>query len=89
MLRLTDNFRLLGRFGSDSTHLSIILCVKIAIILRDVDINFAAWFQIGGWKLLGFVIALGTPSNVVSVAESVDVEDVDVGRCEEEILEKL
>ena len=42
-----------------------------------------------GWELLRFVVAFGAPGDVVGVAEGVDVEDVDVGRGEEEVLNEL
>ena len=48
--------------------------------------DFAAWFEVCRGQFLGFVVAFRAPGDVVGVAEGVDVEDVDVGGCEEEVL---
>jgi len=50
------------------------------VVLGNIDVDFAAGFEVGGGKFLGFVVAFGTPGYVVRVAERVDIEDVDVGR---------
>ena len=39
-------------------------------------------------QLGGFVVAFGAPGDVVGVAEGVNVEDVDVGWGEEEVLDE-
>lgn len=57
--------------------------------MGDGDVDFASRFEIGGGEFGGFVVALGAPGDVVGVAEGVDVEDVDVGGGEEEVLDEL
>jgi len=52
----------------------------------DGDVDTAGWFEVGGGELGGLVVAFGAPGDVVGVAEGVDVEDVDVGRGEEDVL---
>ena len=54
--------------------------------MGDGDIDTAGWFEVGGGELGGLVVAFGAPGDVVGVAEGVDVEDVDVGRGEEDVL---
>lgn len=43
----------------------------------------------GGGQLLGFVVSLGTPCDIVGVTEGVNVEDVDISRCEQNVLNEL
>ena len=57
--------------------------------MRDVYVDFAAGFKVCDFEFGGFVVAFGPPGDVVGVAEGVDVEDVDVGRGQQEVLEKL
>jgi len=57
--------------------------------LRDVDVDFAAGLEVGDFEFWGFVVTFGAPGDVVGVAEGVDVEDVDVGGGEKEVLEEL
>ena len=52
----------------------------------DVNVDFAAWFEIGGGKFGWLVVAFRAPSDVVGIAEGIDVEDVDVGWRQEEVL---
>lgn len=63
--------------------------VKITIILRDVDVDLATGLQSRRRQLLGFVVALGTPCDVVGITEGVNVENVDVGWGEEDVLDEL
>ena len=56
--------------------------------MRNVDCGFAV-FEVDGGELFGFVVAFGAPCDIVSVAKGVNVENVDVGGCEEEVLEEL
>ncbi len=89
MFCLANDLLLFGSFSSDGTHFGIILCIEIAIILRNVDIDFAAWFEICRREFLGFVVTFGTPSDVVGITEGIDVENIDVSGCQEKVLEKL
>lgn len=57
--------------------------------MRDVDVDLAAGFEVRGREFLGLVVAFGPPCYVVGVAEGVDVEDVDVGWGEEDVLDEL
>lgn len=84
-----DDADFLGGFGADDAHFCVVLSVEIAVVLRDVDVDFAAWFEVGTGELFGFVVAFGAPGYVVGVAEGVDVEDVDVGGGKEEVLDEL
>lgn len=65
------------------------MCVQVAVILRDVDINLTAGLQVSRGQFLGLVISLCTPGDIVSVTEGVDVENVDVGRGQEDVLDEL
>ena len=82
-------FRLLGRLLRDQPHLALVRVVEVAVVLRDVDVDLAARLEVGRGEHGGLVVALGAPGDVVRVAEGVDVEDVDVGRGQGEVLEEL
>ena len=75
-------------FNHDFAHFGFVLSVKVAVVGGDVDVDFAAWFGGYGAEFFGLVVAFGSPCDVVGVAEGVDVEDVDVGWGEEEVLEE-
>ena len=74
--------RKLGKFG-------FILCIEVAVILGNVHVHLATGFEGCRWQLLGLVIALGTPGDIMGVAEGVDVKDVDVGRGQKYVLNEL
>lgn len=80
----------LGSFplGCKSAKLGLVLGVEVCVVGRNCDIDFAAGFDVCGGQLLGFVVTFRTPCDVVSVAEGVDVEDVDVCRRQEEVLQE-
>ena len=80
---------LLDSLVSKDCNLAVVLVVEIAFVRRDIDVNFAAGFESCRGEFLGFVVAFGTPGDVVGVAEGVNVEDVDVGWSEEEVLDEL
>lgn len=63
--------------------------VKVAVILRNADFNLASRCNIRVFEFRCFIIAFGTPADIMGVTESVDVENVDVGRGEKEILNEL
>ncbi len=79
----------LGCLFGDLAHLGFVLRIQVAVVLRDVDVDFAAGLEVGDLEFRGLVVALGAPGDVVGVAEGVDVEDVDVGGGKEEVLEEL
>ncbi len=58
------------------------------VVLWDVDVDFPARFEVGGGEFGRLVVAFGAPGDVVGVAEGVDVENVDVGWGQEEILDE-
>lgn len=89
MLCFADDFLLLNRFLRDLAHLGVVLGVEVAVILGNIDVNFAARFEVGDFKFGRFVVAFSTPSDVVGIAESIDIEDVNVGRGKEQILDEL
>ena len=86
-LRGDDAFRGFP-FGGEGAEFGLVLGVEVCVVGGDVDVDFAAGFDVGGGQLFGFVVALCTPGDVVGVAEGVDVEDVDVCRSEEEVLQE-
>ena len=57
--------------------------------MGDGDVDAAGGFDGGGGELGGLVVAFGAPGDVVGVAEGVDVEDVDVGWGEQDVLYEL
>lgn len=57
--------------------------------MRNVDVDLTAGLKVRRGQFLGLVISLGTPCDIVGVAERVDVEDVDVGWGEEDVLDEL
>ena len=63
--------------------------VQITIILGNVDIDLATRLQSCRRQLLGFVVTLGTPCDVMGITEGIDVENVDVGWGEEDVLDEL
>lgn len=84
-----DGGYLLRGLGRELGQLGFVLRVEIAVVLGDVDVDLAAGLQVGGRQFLGLVVALGAPGDVVGVAEGVDVQDVDVGGREEDVLDEL
>ena len=86
---LGNDLNFLRRLDGEHLQLGFILRVQITVILRDVHIDLATWLQVGGRQLLGLVVTLGTPSDIVGVTEGVDVEHVDVGRGQEDVLDEL
>ena len=80
----------LGSFplGSESAQLGLVLGVQVCVVGGDCDVDFAAGFDVGCGQLFGFVVSFGAPCDVVGVAEGVDVEDVDVGGSQEEVLDE-
>jgi hypothetical protein len=74
-----DDPDFLGWLLGEFREFGFVLRVEIAVILGDVDVDFAAGFDGCGAKFFGLVITLCTPCDVVCVAKGVDVEDVDVG----------
>ena len=80
-------FTLLWRsFGFEELQLVQVLGVEICVVGGDVDIDFATGFESCGRQLLGFVIALSSPGDIVGVAEGVDLQGADVGGEEGEVL---
>lgn len=75
-------------FGGESADFRLVLGIEIRVVGGNGDVDFAAGFQIRGWQFLRRVVAFGAPGDVVGVAEGVDVEDVDVGGGEEEVLDE-
>ena len=82
-----DCFDFLGGFGGEEAKFRIILVVQIAVVLGSLELYLTAGFDVRGGEFLGFVIAFGSPRDVVSVAEGIDVQDIDVGWGEEEVLD--
>lgn len=74
--------------GGKSAEFGLVLRVEIGVVGGNVDVDFAARFERRGGQFLGLVVALGAPGDVVGVAEGVDVEDVDVGGRQEEVLQE-
>lgn len=77
-----------GGLDDDLAHLGLVLGVQIAVVRGDVDVDLAARLEHGGWQLLRLVVTFRTPCDIMGVAEGVDVEDVDVGRGEEQVLDE-
>lgn len=75
-----------GVFHGELAEFLLVLRVQVRVVGGDGDIDLAAWLQIRGGEFFRFVVAFGTPGDVVGVAEGVDVEDVEVRRGEEEVL---
>jgi hypothetical protein len=57
--------------------------------LWDVDVDLAAGLEVGRGQLFGFVVSLSTPCDVVGVTESINVENIDVGWREQDVLDEL
>lgn len=74
--------------GRKDPQLVLVLAVQVMIVSRNSHVDLAAWFCGGTAELLWLVIALGSPCDVVGIAKGIDVEDVDVGRGQEEVLYK-
>lgn len=89
MLRLAWFLDFFGRLFGNLAHLGFVLRVQVAVVLRDVDVDFTAGLEVGDFEFWGFVVAFGAPGDVMGVAEGVDVEDVDVRGGEEKVLEEL
>lgn len=86
---LGNNCDLLGGLHGELGKLRIILVVQIAVVLRNVDVDLTAGLEVRGGQFLGLVISLSTPCDIVGVAEGVDVEDIDVGWREQDVLNEL
>lgn len=84
-----DRFFLLWWFDGEFGEFRFVLRIEVAIVLGDVDVDFAAGFEVCGGQFFGFVVAFRAPGYVVGVAKGVDVEDVDVGWGEEDVLDEL
>ena len=89
LLRRGNSLDFFGSFDGNHAHFGIVLVVEVTFVLRDVDVDFAARFEGCGGEFFGFVVTLCAPGDVVGVAEGVDVEDVDVGWSEKEVLNEL
>lgn len=87
LFRDVRNF--LGGLCGELYQLGLVLSVQVTIILGDVDVDLTARLQSRRRQLLGLVVTLGTPCDIVGIAESVDVENVDVGRGKEDVLDEL
>lgn len=70
-------------------HFCIVLRVKVAVVLGNADVDFASGFKVNLFQFRRFVVAFGAPGDVVGVAEGVDVKNIDVRRCKEEVLDEL
>lgn len=68
-----DDIDFFGWFRGEYCEFCVILCVQVAVVLRDVDVDLSAWFEIRRGQFLGLVVALCAPCDVVGVAEGVDV----------------
>lgn len=81
---------LLRRFplGAEDGKFSLVLRIEIRVISGNSDIDLATRLGDSGWQFLWLVVTLCTPRDIVSVAKGVDVENIDVGRSEEEVLEE-
>lgn len=77
-----------GVFGAEDAEFRLVLRVEIGVVGGDGDVDFSAGFEVRGGEFLRFVVAFGAPGDVVGVAKGVDVEDVEVGGCEEEVLDE-
>lgn len=80
----------LGSFplGGEDAELGFVLRVEIGVVRWDCDVDFAAGFEVCCRELFGLVVTFCSPCDVVGVAEGVDVEDVDVGGSQEEVLDE-
>lgn len=78
-----------GRFGCECRQLDIVLCIQIASILRNTNVDFSAWFDGSGRQFFCLVISFCAPCDIVSVAKGVHVEHVGISRCKQKILNKL
>lgn len=87
-LRFAVDFLRRGVFGAESAEFGLVLRIEIGVIGRDRDVDFAAWLEIRRGELLRRVVAFGAPGDIVRIAEGVDVEDVDVSRGQQEVLNK-
>lgn len=58
------------------------------VVARNCDIDLATRLGDGSGQFFRFVVSFCTPGDVVSITEGVDVENVDICRCEEEVLEE-
>lgn len=58
--------RELGEFG-------FVLGVEVAVVLGDVNVDFAAGFEVRGGQFFRLFVAFCAPGYVVGVAECVDV----------------
>jgi hypothetical protein len=75
-------------FRLESAEFRLVLGVEVGVVGGDCDVDLAAGFYVCRGQFLGLVVALCAPGDVVGVAEGVDVEDVDVGGGEEEVLQE-
>lgn len=74
-----NNLYFLWSLHCNDTHLGVVLGVQVAIVLGDIDVHLAAGLEVCRGQLFSFVVSFRAPCYVVCVAESVDVENVDVG----------
>jgi len=84
-----DDLDFLGCLGGNDAHFGVILIIEVAVVLGDGDVDFTVGLELHAGQFLGFVVAFGAPGDVVGVAEGVNVEDVEVGGGEEEIMDEL
>lgn len=90
LLRLTRHLLLFHWLDREGVHLELVLLIEIFVIRGNVHVGFA--IDRGDCTILdgrGDVGALGTPRDIVCVTKGVDVEDVNVGGREEEVLDEL
>lgn len=86
---LGDNLDLLRGLHGELGELGFVLGIKVTIVLGDVNVDLATGLEVGRGQFLGLVISFGTPGDIVGVTEGVDIEDVDVGWREQDILDEL
>ena len=74
--------------GLEGTELGLVLSVKICIVGGNGNLDFATWLEGYGGEFFGFVITFGAPGDIVGVAESVHVQNVDISRSKKEVLQE-
>ena len=77
-----------GRFDGNFAHFGFVLMVQIAVVSRNVDIYFAACFENCRREFFGFIVSFSSPCDIVGVTKGVDIQNVDVGGCKEEVLDE-
>ena len=83
---LADDFLGGDVFRAEAAEFGLVLRIQVGVVGGDGDVDFATGFEVRRGQFLRFVVAFRAPGDVVGVAEGVDVEDVDVGGGEEEVL---